>query len=88
MTFADWRQHALHDLNTDTISTVLGHTMHFNPSSSSKRVAFDGYKKKDIYGRTYENSASVPAWSSLILLDNGAAITTKSVKVGVTPLQN
>ena len=45
--------------------------LQYNASASPITYTFTGYSKKDIYGTTYNNSATIPAWGSVIFLANG-----------------
>lgn len=71
MTLNSWRDNAKHDVKTDTISTTALSTGHYNASSEPMVVTFEGKRKVDIYGKIYNNSATVSAWSSLILISDG-----------------
>ncbi len=79
MTLQNWKDNAKHDLRTDTVSTTTHTIAHFNASDKLMTIVFDGKKKKDIYGKSYENYANVPSWSSLILLDDGNTTATNEL---------
>lgn len=74
MTFKSWQDNAKHDLKTDTISTTASSKVYANPSFAPMVVTFEGQRKIDIYGNIYDNSANVPAWSSLILMPDGEGV--------------
>ena len=67
--------------NYDVNSTMLASSsssIEYNASSTARKVSFLGLSKKDVYGNVYNNSASIPAWGSLILIDNGIASSEKN----------
>ena len=56
----------------ETFATKFLNTgvLYTNPTNTISTLNFTGYSKKDIYGNVYNNSATIPAWSSLILINN------------------
>ena len=58
-------------------------TFEYNASSAPRVVQFNGLSKKDVFGTVYNNSVSIPAWSSKVLLDNGTTAT-----INKAPLAN
>jgi hypothetical protein len=46
-------------------------TLEYNASNAPRIVTFSGLSKKDVYGKIYTNSVTIPAWSSKLLLPNG-----------------
>jgi len=56
-------------------------TLEFNASSSPKVVNFSGQSKKDVFGKVYNNSVTIPAWSSKVLIPNGSTSTTNKPPV-------
>ena len=76
--------------NYDVNSTMLASSIssiEYNASSTARKVSFLGLSKKDVYGNVYNNSASIPAWGSLILIDNGIASSEKNGST-IKPRQN
>lgn len=63
---------------TRFISDNTSGTLYTNPSNSSIVVNFSGLSKKDVFGNVYNNSVTMPAWGSIILLDNGNVTTTRT----------
>jgi len=51
-------------------------TIEYNATNSPRIVSFSGLSKKDVYGKVYNNSATIPAWRSIVLLPNGTSSTT------------
>ena len=60
--------------------------LEYNASSVAKVVEFNGLSKKDVFGTVYNNSVSIPAWSSKVLLDNG--VTSLLPAVNLLPAIN
>ncbi|MEP7108366.1 MAG: PA14 domain-containing protein, partial [Ferruginibacter sp.] len=56
-------------------------TLEYNASSSPKVVSFSGFSKKDVFGNVYNNSVTIPAWSSKVLIPNGTATTSNKAPV-------
>lgn len=52
--------------------TNIASSLQVNPSSSPITYVFTGLSKKDVYGNVYNNSVGIPAWSSIVLIDNGS----------------
>ena len=61
-------------------------TFEYNASSAPRVVQFNGLSKKDVFGTVYNNSVSIPAWSSKVLLDNG--VTSLLPAVNLLPAIN
>jgi parallel beta-helix repeat protein len=59
----------------------------YNASSSPKVVAFSGLSYIDAKGITYNNSATIPAWSSIVLIANGLA-TASTLTTNLLPAVN
>ena len=59
----------------ETFATKFLNTgvLYTNPTNTISTLNFTGYSKKDIYGNVYNNSATIPAWSSLILINKEMA---------------
>ena len=55
----------------------------YNPTSNPVEYNFSGFSKKDVYGNIYNNSVTIPAWSSKILIPNGITIAPN-----ITPIAN
>lgn len=53
----------------------------YNASGTSKVVAFSGLSYMDVAGTVYNNSITIPAWSSVVLVANGTATTTNKAPV-------
>jgi len=49
-------------------------TLEYNASNTPRVVSFSGLSKKDVFGNVYNNSVTIPAWGSKILIPNGLAI--------------
>ncbi len=68
---------------TDDNTTLYG-----NPASTSKVVSFEGLSKMAPDGTIYNNSVTIPAFSSIILIDNGLAAvpgTTRTFRIKRLP---
>ena len=59
--------------------------LEYNASSTPRVVSFSGLSKKDVFGNVYNNSVTIPAWSSKVLIPNGTATTSTANKA---PLAN
>ncbi len=70
-----WKGSYTHDLVstlpplTITSSNI---TLHPNPTNAPDTIEFYALRKQDLKGNVYNNRAIIPAWSSLILIDNGS----------------
>lgn len=76
ITLANWRSGILHDLASalpPTVVTTTNTNFYPNMTDTVRVIHFDGFSKVDPQGVVYNNIASVPKWSSLILIDNGTA---------------
>lgn len=63
-----------HDINSILPPVPLTSTnsaIYTNPSYTPLTVTFTGFSKIDPKGVVYNNAVLIPAWSSLILIDNG-----------------
>ncbi|MEP7108363.1 MAG: PA14 domain-containing protein [Ferruginibacter sp.] len=56
-------------------------TLEYNAGGTPKVVSFSGLSKKDVFGNVYNNSVTIPAWSSKVLFANGKASTTNKAPV-------
>lgn len=76
MTLSNWRSSILHDIVSvlpPTVVTNTNTTFYDNPTDTVRIISFNGLSKVDPKGVVYNNIATVPQWSSLILIDNGTA---------------
>ena len=72
--FTTWQSYTNLDAHSKSSNTVLStQVFKYNPGDVPLIYNFSGLSKKDLNGIVYNNSATIPAWSSLILLDNGSA---------------
>ena len=46
-------------------------TLEYNASNTPKIVNFPGMSKKDVFGKVYNNSVTIAAWKSMVLIPNG-----------------
>lgn len=53
---------------THSVNVVNYGTLEYNASNIAKIVNFLGLRKKDVYGNIYDNSVTIPAWGSKILI--------------------
>ena len=44
--------------------------LEYNASNTPKVVTFSGLSKKDVFGNVYNNTVTIPAWSSIVLMSN------------------
>lgn len=73
---ATWRSSYLKDIATILPPVPITNTntnIYTNSTSNSKTINFPGYRKRDPKGVIYDHLATIPAWSSIILIDNGLA---------------
>ena len=56
-------------------------TLEYNSGNTAKVVPFSGLSKKDVYGNVYNNSVTIAAYSSKVLIPNGTANTTNKAPV-------
>ena len=56
-------------------------TLEYNASNSARVVNFSGQSKKDVFGKVYNNSVTIPAWGSKILIPNGGTSTDNDAPV-------
>ena len=59
-----------------SINVVNTGTLEYNASNVAKVVPFSGLSKKDVYGNVYNNSVTIAAYSSKVLIPNGTATTS------------
>ncbi len=63
-------------IETKSINVPNNGSLEYNASSAPRVVSFSGLSKKDVFGNVYNNSATIPAWSSKVLIPNGTAPTS------------
>ncbi len=56
-------------------------SLEYNASNTPRTVTFSGFSKKDVFGNVYNNSVTIPAWSSKVLIPNGTATITNTAPV-------
>ena len=56
-------------------------SLEYNASNTPRTVTFSGLSKKDVFGNVYNNSVTIPAWSSKVLIPNGTATATNTAPV-------
>jgi hypothetical protein len=88
-TLSSWQTFIAGESHSQVLSTAAN-VFQYNASNSPIVYNFVGYSKKDVYGTVYNNSATIPAWSSKILFDNGAAARVglslnNNTSVGIYP---
>ena len=72
--FTAWQSYSNLDAHSKNSNTVLStQVFKYNPGDVPLVFNFSGLSKKDVYGTVYNNAATIPAWSSVILIDNGSA---------------
>lgn len=65
----------IQEVNSTRVNpTNIASSLQVNPSASPITYVFTGLSKKDVYGTVYNNSVNIPAWSSVVLIDNGSII--------------
>ncbi len=75
-TLETWRGTYLHDVNSALPPLPLtdsNTSIEYNQGYTRKKVLFTGYSKIDPKGNVYDNSVTIPKWSSIVLIDNGIA---------------
>jgi parallel beta-helix repeat protein len=70
-----------------TITNLSDLNFQYNASGTSKVVPFAGLSYVDATGTVYNNSVTIPAWGSKVLIANGLA-TTSSAVVSLLPAVN
>lgn len=70
---AYWQSYTNLDAHSQKSIYTTGN-FQYNYSASPLTISFAGLSKKDCAGTVYNNSATIPAWGSKILIDNGTAI--------------
>ena len=72
--FSTWQSYTNLDAHSKSSNTAISEQVFkYNASDDQLVYSFSGLSKKDMYGTVYNNSATIPAWSSKILIDNGTA---------------
>ncbi len=61
-----------------SINVVNTGTLEYNASNTAIIVQFSGLSKKDVFGNVYNNSATIPAWRSMVLIPNGTTTPNKA----------
>ncbi|MDN3654812.1 right-handed parallel beta-helix repeat-containing protein [Ferruginibacter paludis] len=69
---AQWQNYVNGDAHSVVLSTAP-HVFQYNATSNPVVYDFADRSKKDPQGNVYNNSATIPAWGSMLLFDNGAA---------------
>ena len=64
-------------------STQVANTgkLEYNASNAARVVTFSGLSKKDVFGKQYNNSVTIPAWRSVVLIPNGTAQSANKAPV-------
>ncbi len=68
-------------IETKSINVPNTGSLEYNASSTPSVVSFSGQSKKDVYGNVYNNSVTIPAWSSKVLIPNGTATTSNKAPI-------
>ena len=55
--------------------------LEYNASNTPKVGTFSGLRKKDVFGKEYNNSVTIPAWRSVVLIPNGTAESVNKAPV-------
>ena len=66
---------------THSTSIPVAGYLEYNASSIPKVVSFSGLSKKDVFGNVFDNSVTIPAWGSKVLIANGS--TAPPVSTGI-----
>jgi hypothetical protein len=72
--FTQWQSYIHGDAHSVVLSTAP-HVFQYNATNNPVVYNFAGQSKKDAQGNIYNNSATIPAWGSKLLFDNGIAVT-------------
>ncbi|MEP7110854.1 MAG: right-handed parallel beta-helix repeat-containing protein, partial [Ferruginibacter sp.] len=64
-----------------SVNVVNTGTLEYNASNTPKVVSFPGLSKKDVFGNVYNNSVTIPAWSSKVLIANGTGSSSNKSPV-------
>ncbi|CAN5410080.1 hypothetical protein BH11BAC5_BH11BAC5_13250 [soil metagenome] len=72
--FTQWQSYINGDAHSVVLSTAP-HVFQYNATNNPVVYNFAGQSKKDAQGNIYNNSATIPAWGSKLLFDNGAAVS-------------
>ena len=62
----------------NSINVVNTGALEYNASNTPIIVQFSGLSKKDVFGNVYNNSVTIPAWSSKVLIPNGTTTPNKT----------
>ena len=62
----------------NSINVVNTGALEYNASNTPIIVQFSGLSKKDVFGNVYNNSATIPAWRSMVLIPNGTTTPNKA----------
>ena len=62
----------------NSINVVNTGALEYNASNTPIIVQFSGLSKKDVFGNVYNNSVTIPAWSSKVLIANGTTTPNKT----------
>ena len=65
-------------IEKNSINVVNTGTLEYNASNTPIIVQFSGLSKKDVFGNVYNNSATIPAWRSMVLIPNGTTTPNKA----------
>ncbi len=65
-------------IEKNSINVVNTGTLEYNASNSPRIVQFSGLSKKDVFGNVYNNSVTIAAWRSVVLIPNGTATPNKA----------
>ncbi len=63
-------------IETKSINVPNTGSLEYNASSTPRVVSFSGLSKKDVFGNVYNNSVTIPAWSSKVLIPNVTSTTS------------
>lgn len=85
MNISTWRANSGHDTKSLEALPSKGVALHTNPTAALSTVSFSSFSKHDPALRVYDNSAVVPIWNSLLLLDNGTATPINLPPVATAP---
>jgi len=64
-------------IEKNSINVVNTGTLEYNASNTPRIVQFSGFSKKDVFGNVYNNSVTIAAWRSVVLIPNGTATPNK-----------
>lgn len=83
LSLAQWRTygHDVHSILPPTVLTATNSTLYTNPTALPRVVNFLLSSKVDPKGNVFNNTITIPPWSSVILIDNGPAIGVNKLPV-------